>query len=244
MSSVAKWRLHRGETHVSLHWSINLQKRCAYCTFLGCVLRLDDPGQAKVCYLAVQSFTDQDVGCTHVSVDVVLPLDVSHAFSDLSFLGGAEEHFEATRLCTIWVFLLLSCCLVSVNYMQPCSSGAYLCVFELIFMYLTLTAEWFNRICQHLRKWKSFFWRGVRVLGGSLWMESSMISCPDVNNWHRARLTSQTSKSPPPPPARHRHTETTLRSWQFTSVYVKRWDKCLSCIHKYQRCNEWHRWVF
>lgn len=91
-------------------------------------------------------------------------------------------------------------------------------------MYLTLTAEWFNRICQHLRKWKSFFWRGVRVLGGSLRMESSMISCPDVNNWRRARLTSQTSISPPPPSATHSNTVTTLHSWVFmwkdeTNVY-------------------------
>lgn len=113
-----------------------------------------------------------------------------------------RNHFEATRRCTIWVFLLRSVhsglvyCLVA--YMQSCSSDGCLRVCQLLFMYFTLTAEWFNRICQHLRKWKSFFWRGVRVRGGSLWMESSMISCPDVNNWRRARLTRQNSKSPPP----------------------------------------------
>lgn len=49
-------------------------------TFLSRVLGLDDPGQAKVCDLAVQRLVDQDVGSPQVPVDVVLPLDVGHAF--------------------------------------------------------------------------------------------------------------------------------------------------------------------
>lgn len=62
-------------------------------TFLSCVLGLDDPGQAKVCDLAVQGFVNQDVGCTHVPVDVVLLLDVRHALSNLP-CSQAEEEFQ------------------------------------------------------------------------------------------------------------------------------------------------------
>lgn len=139
MLSIAKRGGYTGERLSMTHVSLNMQKHCVYCTFLGCVLRLDDPGQAKVCYLAVQSLTDQDVGCTHVSVDVVLPLNVSHAFSDLSFLGGAEDHFEATRHFTTCIFLLLSVysCLISVDYLQLCSSGVCLCVWTYIYVFDT-----------------------------------------------------------------------------------------------------------
>lgn len=60
-------------------------------TFLSRVLGLDDPGQAKVCDLAVQGFINQDVGCTHVPVDVVLLLDVGHALSYLPCSQAEEE---------------------------------------------------------------------------------------------------------------------------------------------------------
>lgn len=62
-------------------------------TFLSCVLGLDDPGQAKVCDLAVQGFVNQDVGCAHVPVDVILLLDVGHALSYLP-CSQAEEEFQ------------------------------------------------------------------------------------------------------------------------------------------------------
>lgn len=63
-------------------------------TFLSGVLRLDDPGQAKVCDLAVQGFVHQDVGRAHVPVDVVLLLDVGHALGYLP-CSQAEEEFQA-----------------------------------------------------------------------------------------------------------------------------------------------------
>lgn len=53
-----------------------------------------------------------------------------------------------------------------------------------------------NRMCQ-LSGSKCAFSGGAKEFwGSSLWMENSMTSCPDVNNWRRARLLSQTSKSP------------------------------------------------
>ena len=63
-------------------------------TFLSCVFRLCDPGQAEVCYLTVQGVTDQDVGRTHVSVDEVLLLDVGHSLSYLSYLKIRKRALE------------------------------------------------------------------------------------------------------------------------------------------------------
>lgn len=70
---------------ILVHYLSDSVNSCMYCTFLSRVLRLDDPGQAKVCYFAVQGLIDQNVSCTYVSVDVVLLLDVRHAFGYLSY---------------------------------------------------------------------------------------------------------------------------------------------------------------
>lgn len=70
----------------------------------------------------------------------------------------------------------------SVLHMQLCSMCVYssLCVC----------------VCQLSGSKNAFFGGAKEFWGSSLRMENSMTSCPDVNNWRRARLSSQTSKSP------------------------------------------------
>lgn len=65
-------------THTDTHYLVML-------TLSGCVLVvLDEPSQAEVGDLAHQIVSDEDVGCSQVTMDVVHPLDVRHPGSNLT----------------------------------------------------------------------------------------------------------------------------------------------------------------
>lgn len=91
-------------------------------TFPCCVLVIfDDSRQAKVCNLAHEWLRDQDVSSSQITVDVVLPLDVRHAFCNLQTEGAQVRTLNRLSCWPSrktkqtnkhpWVFEILSCIL-------------------------------------------------------------------------------------------------------------------------------------
>ncbi len=54
---------------------------------------LDESSQPKVCNLTDQTFSNQDVGSSQVSVDVVHPLNIGHACSNLEEIKALSSPY-------------------------------------------------------------------------------------------------------------------------------------------------------
>lgn len=83
--TVITWDTHMYNilASVILYWLI-LACTDRKLTLSGCILViLNDSGQAKVSYFTQQTLRHQDIGCSQVTVDVVLFLNVRHALRNL-----------------------------------------------------------------------------------------------------------------------------------------------------------------